>query len=94
MASSGAHPLRPEGISVRKEINAPVWFQNDEEDVRSSYYLDEVASKFDVQGLELDWGGVAWDADFRYVNGIWQHSSFKGTRWRRFTNLSVCSVAL
>ena len=83
IASSGAHRLRPDGISMRNEINAPVWFLNDKEDVRSSYYLEDVASEFDVQGLELDWAGVAWDADFRYVNGTWQHFSFKGTRWQQ-----------
>ena len=83
VASSGAHRLRPEGVQMRNEINAPVWFLNEKADVRSSYYLEEVASEFDVQGLELDWIGVAWDADFRYVNGSWQHFSFKGTKWQQ-----------
>jgi DUF2075 family protein len=34
-----------------------------------------------VQGLELDWVCVAWDADFRYIDGEWQHWEFKGKRW-------------
>lgn len=82
VASSGGHRLKPEGISVKHKIDAPIWFLNGKDDVRSSYYLEEVASEFDVQGLELDWAGVAWDADFRYVGGTWQHLSFKGTKWQ------------
>jgi len=51
--------------------------------VRSSYYLEEVASEFDIQGLELDWTGVCWDADYRYESGAWKHYSFRGTKWQR-----------
>jgi DUF2075 family protein len=50
--------------------------------VRSSYYLEEVASEFDIQGLELDWVGVCWDADYRYEAGSWKHYSFRGTKWQ------------
>ena len=41
------------------------WFLNDKLDDRSSYYLEDVATEFDVQGLELDWVGVCWDVNFR-----------------------------
>ena len=41
------------------------WFLDDKDDVRSSYYLEDVATEFDVQGLELDWVCVTWDADFQ-----------------------------
>ncbi len=51
------------------------------EDVRSSYYLEDVATEFDVQGLELDWACVTWDADFRYSKAGWQPRSFVGDRW-------------
>ncbi|MCE5279287.1 MAG: DUF2075 domain-containing protein [Planctomycetaceae bacterium] len=50
-------------------------------DVRSSYYLEDVATEFDVQGLELDWACLTWDADFRYTDDGWQHWSFCGDRW-------------
>ena len=83
VASSGANRLRPEGIFMKAAVDAPVWFLNDREDVRSSFYLEEVASEFDVQGLELDWTGVCWDADYRYENGAWAHYSFRGTNWQR-----------
>lgn len=83
VASSGANRLRPEGIFMKAQIDAPVWFLNDRSDVRSSYYLEEVASEFDIQGLELDWAGVCWDADYRYDAGSWKHYSFRGTKWQR-----------
>ncbi|MFT3670609.1 DUF2075 domain-containing protein [Aestuariivirga sp.] len=83
VASSGALRLRPEGIHIRAQIDPPVWFLNGKSDVRSSFYCEEVASEFDVQGLELDWTGVCWDADFRYVAGQWDSFDFKGTRWQR-----------
>ena len=83
VASSGANRLRPEGIFMKSQIDAPVWFLNERADVRSSYYLEEVASEFDIQGLELDWAGVCWDADYRYEAGAWKHYSFRGTKWQR-----------
>lgn len=75
--------LRPEGIHIKAKIDPPLWFLNDKADVRSSFYCEEVASEFDVQGLELDWAGVCWDADFRYAAGEWGSFDFKGTRWQR-----------
>lgn len=83
LASSGAHRLRPEGINVATKIDAPTWFLNDRTDVRSSFYCEEVATEFDVQGLELDWAGVCWDADYRYADGVWTHLSFRGTHWQQ-----------
>src|SRR5262249_16612337 len=59
------------------------WFLNDKDDVRSSYYLEDVATEFHVQGLELDWACVVWDADFRYEQNGWVHWSFRGSRWER-----------
>lgn len=81
-ASSGANRLRAEGIWVKAKIDAPVWFLNDKTDVRSSYYLEETASEFDIQGLELDWTCVCWDADFRHANDQWQYFNFRGTKWQ------------
>ncbi len=83
VASSGGHRLRPEGLHVKAKIDPANWFLNDRFDVRSSYYLEEVATQFDIQGLELDWAGVCWDADFRRVDGAWSYNAFKGTRWQQ-----------
>ncbi len=82
VASSGAHRLRPEGIHIKAAIDPPTWFLNDQSDVRSSYYLEEVATEFDIQGLELDWVGMCWDANLRFVDGAWQHFGFRGTKWQ------------
>lgn len=51
--------------------------------MRSSYYLEDVATEFQVQGLELDWTAVVWDGDFRYSPNGWGHYEFQGERWRR-----------
>jgi hypothetical protein len=82
VASSGAQRLRPEGIHVKAEIEPANWFLNDSADVRSSFYLEDVASEFAVQGLELDWVGVCWDGDFYHKDGKWVSQSFKGTKWQ------------
>jgi hypothetical protein len=82
VASSGAHRLRAEGIHVKAAIDPSTWFLNDRSDVRSAYYLEEVATEFDVQGLELDWTGVCWDANLRYIQNGWQCHNFRGDRWQ------------
>lgn len=86
LASSGAVRLRPLGINVQAKVNVVNWFLNAKDDIRSSYFLEEVATEFDVQGLELDWTCVAWDADLRYVNGGWVYKSFRGTEWQNINN--------
>lgn len=83
IASSGAVRLKPEGIFVKNRLSAAGWFLNDQDDVRSCHYLEDVATEFDIQGLELDWCLVAWDADFRYVNGQFEHWKFTGATWKR-----------
>ena len=81
LASSGALRLKPEGIFVKNEINVANWFLNGKEDVRSSYALEDVVTEFDIQGLELDYAIVAWDADFRFVDGGWTYNNFSGSKW-------------
>ncbi len=81
LASSGAIRLKPEGIFVKNEISVENWFLNGKDDVRSSYYLEDVVTEFDVQGLELDFSLVAWDADFRFDGADWTYNSFVGNRW-------------
>jgi hypothetical protein len=82
VASSGAQRLRPEGIHIKAKLDPVNWFLNDDADVRSSYYLEDVASEFAVQGLELDWVGACWDGDFHHEDGGWVCQSFEGTKWQ------------
>lgn len=83
IASSGAIRLKPEGIFVKNRLSAADWFLNDQEDVRSCHFLEDVATEFDIQGLELDWCLIGWDADYRYQNGEFEHWKFTGTTWKR-----------
>ncbi len=82
IASSGAERLKPYGIYVRNPIKPTKWFLADKEDMRSSYYLEDVGTEFYIQGLELDWACLAWDANLRYENGKWSHHKFFGNNWR------------
>ena len=46
--------------------------------------MEDAASEFDVQGLELDWTCLVWDADFRYNKGTWDFYEFSGgSRWNK-----------
>jgi predicted metalloenzyme YecM len=81
VVSSQAERLRPHAIFVKSPMDPIHWFLDGKDDVRSSYYLEDVATEFDVQGLELDWVCVTWDADFRYTEKGWEHWSFVGTKW-------------
>jgi hypothetical protein len=81
VASSGALRLKPQGLHVRQKIDAPHWFLDARNDVRSSFYLEDPATEFDIQGLELDWVGVCWDADLRRTDDQWGYHSFQGSRW-------------
>ena len=88
LASSGALRLKPVGIFVKNELSAPNYFLDDKDNVRSSYYLEDCATEFDVQGLELDWSIVAWDADFRYNGTEWTYNRFNGSKWNKVNNES------
>ncbi len=81
MVSSQAERLKPYAIFVKSTTDPIHWFLDEKDDVRSSYYLEDVATEFDIQGLELDWSCVVWDADFRYKKDGWDHHSFVGSRW-------------
>jgi hypothetical protein len=83
VVSSQAERLKPHAIDVKSPMNPIHWFLNNKDDVRSSYYLEDVATEFAVQGLELDWACVTWDADFRYTKNGWENWSFRGSRWTR-----------
>jgi hypothetical protein len=83
VVSSQAERLKPYAIDVKSPMEPIHWFLDGKEDVRSSYYLEDVATEFHVQGLELDWACVIWDADFRYLPGGWEHRSFVGDHWNQ-----------
>lgn len=83
MASSKALRLKANCLDVRVDIDPVHWFLDGSDDVRSSNYLEDVATEFQVQGLEVDWACVAWDGDLRRKSDGWAHHDFRGTRWNR-----------
>jgi hypothetical protein len=86
VVSSQAQRLKPLAIDVRSPMDPIHWFLDEKDDVRSSYYLEDVATEFHVQGLELDWSIVTWDGDFRFNAKGWSHFSFVGSKWNRILN--------
>jgi hypothetical protein len=86
VASSKAMRLKPHAIDIRVGVDPVHYFLNDREDTRSSYYLEDAATEFQVQGLELDWVCVTWDADFRFNGSGWNYHDFRGSRWCNITN--------
>lgn len=82
VVSSQAQRLKPFAIDVKSPMNPVHWFLNDKDDVRSSYFLEDVATEFHVQGLELDWACVTWDGDLRYSDIGWESYSFVGKKWQ------------
>ena len=82
LGSSKAMRLRPHAVEVRLAADPVHYFLADAHDVRSSFYLEDCATEFQVQGLELDWACVAWDADFRMGAAAWSHHDFSGSKWK------------
>jgi hypothetical protein len=82
LASSKAMRLKPHAIDVRIDADPVHYFLGESDDVRSSYYLEDCATEFQVQGLELDWACVTWDADFRRSHGAWLFHDFRGNKWQ------------
>lgn len=87
VVSSQAQRLKPHAIDVRVKTDPVKWFLDGKEDIRSSYYLEDIATEFQVQGLELDWACVVWDGDLRFTGQGWSHHEFKGARWNRIKKL-------
>lgn len=81
VASSKAQRLKPHAIDIRVDVDPVYWFLNGKEDTRSSYYLEDAATEFQVQGLELDWTCVSWDGDLRFQDSEWSFHDFRGDRW-------------
>ena len=86
VASSKAQRLKPHAIDIRVNVNPVHWFLNNKEDTRSSFYLEDAATEFQVQGLELDWICVTWDGDLRFTGSGWSFHHFRGHRWSNVAN--------
>lgn len=83
LASSNAMRLKPEGLYVKATIDPVDWFLKDGADIRASDALEDVATEFDVQGLELDWAAVAWDLNLMRGHTDWVVRRFRGSQWNQ-----------
>lgn len=81
VASSEAQRLKPYAVDVRIDVDPIHWFLNDERDTRSSFYMEDAATEYQIQGLELDWICMTWDADLRFDGSTWLHRSFNARGW-------------
>lgn len=85
LASSKAERLKAIAINVRYKPDFVHWFLEDDSDIRSSNCLEDTLTEFEVQGLEIDWACVVWDADLRLNKNQdgWQHYQLRsGTNWQ------------
>lgn len=81
MATSAAERLRARGIWADNKIKPIKWFLEGKDDVNSSFHLEITATEFAVQGLEIDYGIVAWDGDVRYEDGKFIYKRFTRNMW-------------
>ena len=84
LVTKEAARFKPLGIHILApgDENAVHWFLEDKIDTRSSNYLEDAATEIQVQGLELDYTCVLWDADMQYKDGHWEYFCFNGnTKW-------------
>ena len=86
VASSKAMRLKPHAIDIRVSVDPVHYFLNDKHDTRSSWFLEDAATEFQVQGLELDWVCLAWCGDFRFSGAGWNYHDFRGDRWCNISN--------
>lgn len=83
--------FKPLGVHILPsgDENAVHWFLEDKTNTRSSNYLEDAATEIQVQGLELDYTCLLWDADMRFENGAWHFYRFNGqTKWVEQTGSS------
>jgi len=90
LITKAAARFKPLAVHVlaQGDENAVHWFLEDKTDVRSSNYLEDAATEIQVQGLELDYACVLWDADMQYIDGKWEFFKFNGkNKWNPENNM-------
>lgn len=86
IAGSYAQRLRADGVSIPLDFDAVKWFLRGKEEVDSSYFMEVAASEFKIQGLEIDYAIVAWEGDYRYGDGAFEHHRFYGGKWQNLNS--------
>jgi hypothetical protein len=89
IASGQARRLAAEGLFVDLKPSIADWMLNPTGDVRGSNMLETVQNQYQIQGLELDYAIVCWDADLRRENGAWRSYKMSGSDWRKDKALDI-----
>ena len=89
IASGQARRLAAEGLFVELKPSIADWMLAPSSDVRSSNALETVQNQFQVQGLELDFCVVCWDADLRRESDKWASYKISGSKWQKDALLEV-----
>ena len=87
LAQSNALRLIPEGIFVKHNFDYTHWFLNKSEDMRSSNHLEIPATEFSIQGLEIDFSIMCWDANLRYIDDEFKCFEFWGCDYRNVNEI-------
>jgi len=85
IASGKGGRLPAEGLFPSMKPNIAKWMLEPSGDIRSSNMLETVQNQFQIQGLELDYTIVCWDADLRRENEHWVCYDLSGSRWNKMT---------
>jgi hypothetical protein len=90
VASSEGKRLRAEGFGAElphMDANAVAhWFLDHyPSDIRASDALEQIATEFSIQGLELDYVLLGWDGDL-IRQPKWQPRALRGTKWQTVRN--------
>ena len=89
IASGQARRLAAEGLFVDQKPSIAHWMLAPSGDIRSSNMLESVQNQFQIQGLELDYTVVCWDADLRRAGDDWEAWKISGSGWQRDKALAV-----
>lgn len=89
IASGQARRLAAEGLFVDYKPDIATWMLAPSSDVRSSNLLETVQNQYQVQGLELDYCIVCWDADLRREKHEWVAYKLSGSDWQKDTLVNV-----
>lgn len=89
IASGQARRLAAEGLFVDYKPDIATWMLAPSTDIRSSNALETVQNQYQVQGLELDYCIVCWDADLRRENAEWVAYKLSGSDWQKDSLLDV-----
>jgi hypothetical protein len=89
IGSGQARRLAAEGLFVDYKPDIATWMLAPSTDIRSSNALETVQNQYQIQGLELDYCIVCWDADLRREGDKWVAYKLSGSDWQKDSLIEV-----